>query len=346
MKPEEAPSEKSSAMNPPETYKAYLVSKDEEGRASSSISNRSFNELPEGEVLIRVEYSSLNYKDALSATGSPGITKTYPHVPGVDAAGTVVESVSKSFSKGEKVLVTGYELGANADGGYAEYIRVPSDWVVPLPGGLTVRESMVYGTAGFTAALSVRVLQRNRVRPRDGEVVVTGATGGVGSIAVALLSKEGYDVVASTGKEDTHDFLKTLGAKTVIHRAELDEESNRPLLKARWAGAVDTVGGNTLSTLLRTTRIWGSVAACGLVGGNSLTLTVFPFILRGVNLLGIDSAWCPRDYRLETWRMIATRWKLDILDAISQTIRLEQLDEYVAMILKGKLRGRTTVAID
>jgi acrylyl-CoA reductase (NADPH) len=332
-------------MNLPDTYKAYLATKDDENRANTSIVERGFNELPQGEVVIKVAYSSLNYKDALSASGNPGVTKIYPHVPGIDAAGVVVASKSDQFKVNDKVLVTGYDLGANTDGGYAEYIRVPADWIVPLPEKLTLKESMIYGTAGFTAAICVAQLQRNDVRPEQGEVVVSGASGGVGCIAVTILAKEGFHVVASTGKADAHDFLKILGATRVIGREEVNDQSGRPMLKSIWAGAVDTVGGNTLSTIVKSTKVQGSVAACGVVAGPKLDLTVFPFILRGVNLLGADSALWQMEPRRKLWHRLATDWKIDNLELISQTIRLEELDGYVAKILKGQIRGRTVVEI-
>jgi putative YhdH/YhfP family quinone oxidoreductase len=298
-------------------------------------------------VVIKVAYSSLNFKDALSATGAPGVTKHYPHVPGIDAAGTVAASHSDKFHVNDNVLVTGYDLGSNRDGGYAEFIRVPSDWVVPLPQSLSLKESMILGTAGFTAALCVQALKRSGVKPHQGDIVVTGATGGVGSIAVALLTKEGYRVAASTGKTDADadDFLKNLGAVKIIYRSELNDQSGRPLLESRFAGAVDTVGGNTLTTALKSIKLHGSVAACGVVAGPKLDLTVFPFILRGVSLLGVDSAQCPMEQRLETWRKLASEWKLDILTSISQTISLEQLDQYVPAILNGKIRGRIVVSL-
>jgi acrylyl-CoA reductase (NADPH) len=332
-------------MNLPDTYKAYLVTKDAENRASASIVKRKFTELPPGEVVIKVACSSLNYKDALSVTGSPGVTKNYPHVPGIDAAGVVVASESGQFKINDKVLVTGYDLGANTDGGYAEYIRVPADWIVPLPENLTLKESMIYGTAGFTAAICVAQLQRNGVRPEQGEVVITGASGGVGCVAVAILAKEGFQVVASTGKPEAHDFLKKLGATRVIGREELNDQSGRPMLKAVWAGAVDTVGNNTLATIVKSTIVQGSVAACGVVGGPKLDLTVFPFILRGVNLLGADSALWQMEPRRKLWHKLATDWKIDDLESISQMIGLDELDEHVAKILKGQIRGRAVVEI-
>jgi acrylyl-CoA reductase (NADPH) len=332
-------------MNLPESYKAYLVSKDSENRVSASIVDRPCEALPQGEVVIKVAHSSLNYKDALSATGNPGVTRNFPHVPGIDAAGIVVASESDQFKVNDQVLVTGYDLGSNTDGGYAEYIRVPADWVVPLPDSLTLKESMIYGTAGFTAAICVAQLQKNGVSPGQGEVVVSGASGGVGCLAVAILAKEGYQVVASTGKIDAHDFLKELGAARIIGREDLNDQSGRPMLKSVWTGAVDTVGGNTLATIVKSTMVQGSVAACGVVAGPKLDLTVFPFILRGVNLLGADSALWPMKPRRELWHKLATDWKIDKLQSISGTIGLEDLDEYVAKILKGQILGRTVVGI-
>lgn len=330
----------------PKNYKAYLVTKDAENRASAAIVNRPIDELSPGEVTIKVAYSSLNYKDALSATGNPGVTKNYPHVPGIDAAGVVIASDSDQFRIGDKVLVTGYDLGSNADGGYAELICVPAEWVVPLPDGLSLKESMIFGTAGFTAAICVEQLQRNGVLPEQGEIVVSGATGGVGCLAIGILAKEGYNVVASTGKADAHDFLKVLGASRIISREELDDQSGRPMLKSIWAGAVDTVGGNTLATIVKSINVQGSVAACGVVAGPKLDLTVFPFILRGVNLLGADSALWPREPRRQIWQKLATKWKLKNLEEISQTIGLPEIDESVKKILKGQIRGRTVVAIE
>jgi len=333
-------------MNLPNTYKAYLVEKDNQNQVHTLIVERPFDHLPPGDVVIKVAYSSLNYKDALSTTGNPGVTKNYPHVPGIDAAGVVVSSKSDQFKVNDKVLVTGYDLGSNTDGGYAEYIRVPAYWVVPLPENLSLKESMIYGTAGFTAAICVELLQRNYVLPNQGEIVVSGASGGVGSIAVAILAKEGYQVVASTGKVDAHDFLKELGAKRIIGREDLTDESGRPMLKTMWAGAVDTVGGNTLTTIVKSIKIQGAVAACGVVAGPKLDLTVFPFILRGVNLLGADSALWPMAQRKKIWEKLATKWKIDNLDSIARTIRLQDLDEYVARILKGQIKGRTVVTIE
>ncbi|RMF88123.1 MAG: acryloyl-CoA reductase [Nitrospinota bacterium] len=326
-----------------ETFTAYLVSKTAENTFVPAIVERPLEDLPAGDVLIRVAYSSLNYKDALSATGHPGVTRKFPHIPGIDAAGTVVSSAVEQFRPGDEVLVTGYDLGSNTWGGYAQYIRVPADWVVPLPAGLSLYESMIYGTAGFTAALSVDAMEHNGLSPEKGEVLVTGATGGVGSIAVAILAKIGYRVAAVTGKTTEHDYLRRLGATTILSRDEVNDQSNRPLLSARWAGAVDTVGGNILATILKSTQQHGSVAACGLVAGAELPTTVYPFILRGVNLLGIDSVLCPMEKRRAIWARLASDWKPDHLEEIATTITLAGLQEKIQAILQGKVRGRIVV---
>ncbi|MBD3288438.1 acryloyl-CoA reductase [candidate division KSB1 bacterium] len=327
------------------SYKAYLAIRNDDNSTTTALTTRNMDELPPGDVLIRVAYSSLNYKDALSATGAPGVTKNYPHVPGIDASGEVVESAVAAYNPGDEVLVTGYDLGSNTDGGYAEYIRVPAEWVVPLPAGLTAKDAMIYGTAGFTAALCVHSLQRNNLKPDMGPVVVTGATGGVGSVAIGILAKLGYTVIASTGKSSKHDFIKKLGASSIVDRDAVQEDSGRPLLKSRWAGAVDTVGGNTLTTIVKSIQQQGSVAACGVVAGPKLELTVFPFILRGVRLLGIDSAMCPHDLRRDIWAKLADEWKPAHLESLVTTIHLKDLDSAVASILKGQNVGRTVVKI-
>jgi putative YhdH/YhfP family quinone oxidoreductase len=249
------------------------------------------------------------------------------------------------LQKGQKVLVTGYDLGAGRWGGWGEYVRVPAEWVIPLPHGLSLVGAMQLGTAGFTAALSVDALRRHEITPQSGEIVVTGSTGGVGCLAVSMLAKLGYTVVAVTGKADHHDWLKELGASRVIGRADVDVKGGNPLLKAAWAGAVDTVGGNVLATLLRSTHIAGCVTACGLVAGPELPTTVFPFILRGVTLCGIDSGWCKRERRLELWRLMAGEWKPDRLAEVSTEIALKDVDEPVQRILAGGIAGRTVVRI-
>jgi putative YhdH/YhfP family quinone oxidoreductase len=326
-------------------FSCYVVEKDSNDTIKSGMGRRSLSDLPEGEVLIRVAYSSLNYKDALAATGRPGVARKFPHIPGIDAAGEVAESSSPEFAKGQKVLVTGYDLGAGRWGGWSEYARVPAEWVIPLPQGLTLESAMQLGTAGFTAALSVDAIRRHEITPQTGEIVVTGATGGVGCLAVAMLAKLGYTVAAVTGKADRHDWLKQLGAARIIGRADVDVKAGNPLLKAAWAGAVDTVGGNILATLLRSTHIGGCVTACGLVAGPELVTTVFPFILRGVTLCGIDSGWCKRERRLELWRLMAGEWKPDRLADVSTEILLKDVDEPVKGILAGGIAGRTVVRV-
>jgi len=302
--------------------------------------------LPAGDVIIKVAFSSLNYKDALSATGNVGVTKNYPHVPGIDASGTIFYSQSEQFKVGEPVIVTGYDLGANTDGGYSEFVRVPSSWIVPLPPQLSLKESMILGTAGFTAAISVQTLLDNGLTPEQGEVVVTGASGGVGCLAVAILAREKFSVVASTNKKEAFDFLRKLGASRIVDRSEFADQPDRPLLKAVWAGGVDTVGGTTLSTLIKSTRQHGCVATCGVVGGAKLDLTVFPFILRGVRLLGIDSAQWPKILRLNAWQKLARQWKPDHLENIAHLIRLEEVDKNIADILKGKIQGRVVIEMN
>lgn len=327
----------------PARFRCFYVTKDEQGRAVGRMEERPTSELPQGDVLIRVSHSSLNYKDALSASGNPGVTRTYPHVPGIDAAGTVAASGHHQFREGDAVLVTGFDLGANTWGGYAEWVRVPASWVVPLPQGLSAEESMIFGTAGFTVAIGMERFEQLGVTPSRGEMLVTGATGGVGSLAVAMLAKAGYEVVASTGKPDAEDFLKRLGARRVIPRGELDDTSGKPLLRSTWAAALDTVGGNTLATVLRTTHRGGTVAACGLVGGAELHLTVMPFILRGVTLTGLDSAEYPAERRPALWRRMATEWKPALSEIVAERVGFEGLPGQVDRILAGGVRGRVLV---
>ena len=326
-----------------ESFPAFVVRKDDQGQVCSGIEQLDLDQLPDADVLVRVRYSSLNYKDALAASGHPGVVRTFPHVPGVDAAGTVVEDVTGSFSPGSEVIVTGYDLGGAHWGGYAEYIRVPVGWLVPLPAGLSLEESMILGTAGFTAAQSVQALIHHAVGPQSGPVVITGASGGVGCLSVAILARLGYEVVAVTGKPDAHDFLRQLGAAHVIGRDEVTDDGRKPLLAERWAGGVDTVGGAVLTNLLRSTQHRGCVTACGLVAGTDLPLSVYPFILRGVTLAGIDSAQCPMAARREIWTKLAGEWKPDDLASLATRIDLSQLDEKIADILAGSIRGRVLV---
>jgi putative YhdH/YhfP family quinone oxidoreductase len=328
------------------SFKAMVVRETADKQFVREIKQKRIDDLPPGDVLINVRYSSLNYKDALSASGNKGVTRKYPHTPGVDAAGVVTESSSPDFNPGAEVLVTGYDLGMNTSGGYEEYIRVPANWVVKLPENLTLRESMVYGTAGFTGALSCFKLINNGVTPGKGPVLVTGATGGVGSIALAIMVKSGYEVVAVNGIVDETEYLLELGAKEVISIEDADDKSGRPLLRPRWAGAIDTVAGNLLSTAIKTTQYGGSVTCCGNVGAAEFSSSIYPFILNGVSLLGIDSVNCPVDVRMQVWGKIASEWKVDHLDKITTELEsLESLDERMGLILEGKNRGRAIVKI-
>jgi putative YhdH/YhfP family quinone oxidoreductase len=330
-------------MSPQQKFKAMVVSETGDKKFTREITQKSLSDLPKGDLLIEVMYSSLNYKDALSATGNKGVTKNFPHTPGVDAAGVVVESADRQFAQGDEVVVTGFDLGMNTSGGFGRFIRVPASWGVKLPGNLTLRESMVYGTAGFTSALSVFMMEKSGIKPDHGEILVTGATGGVGCLAVGILARSGYQVVAATGKAGEEDFLKEIGAKEVISREATSDSSGRPLFKGRWAGVVDTVGGNILATAIKSTKYGGVVTCCGMVASPELSLTVFPFILRGVSLLGIDSVECPMDRRLQIWNKISQEWKLDKLDVLSSECPLEGLNSKIDVILEGKLKGRAVV---
>lgn len=325
------------------SFPCYLVRKEADQAATAQVEKVSFDDLPEGDVLVRVAYSALNYKDALACEGHPGVVRDFPHVPGVDCAGTVEESASEDFRPGDEVLITGYELGSGQWGGFAAFVRVPAEWVVPLPDSLSLREAMIYGTGGFTAAQAVTAIVARGIEPDRGPVVVTGATGGVGCLAVAILAKLGYRVAAVTGKEDRHDWLRRLGATEILSREDMIDTSDRPLLSARWAAAFDTVGGRPLATILRSTQHRGCVAACGLVAGADLPLTVYPFILRGVTLAGIDSAKCPRPERLEMWQKLAGPWRIERLEELADEVTLDQLPDRTTKILVGQLVGRTLV---
>lgn len=326
-------------------FKAVVVEKSGDKQFVREIRERSIADLPPGDLLVRVHYSSLNYKDALSATGHPGVTRQFPHTPGIDAAGVVVSCESGAFVAGEQVIVTGYDLGMETDGGWGEYIRIPSDWAVRLPEGLTLREAMTIGTAGFTAALSVFKLAQAGVKPTDGEILVTGATGGVGSIAVSILSRAGYRVVAATGKTSDETFLRDLGAVEVISREKVTEGVERPMMKERWAGVVDVVGGETLVAAVKSTRYGGVVTCCGLVGSIDLIMNVYPFILRGVSLLGIDSVSCPAGTRLQIWEKLAGEWKPGHLAEVVTEAPLDGLEEKIRTILQGGIRGRVIVEL-
>lgn len=323
-------------------FRAFVVNKTDQD-FTAGVKELSPDDLMPGEVTIQVAYSSVNYKDGLAARPDGRVARVYPLIPGVDLAGTVSESRDSRFAEGSEVLVTGYDLGVAHHGGFSQVARVPADWVVPLPKGLSAREAMALGTAGFTAALSIHKLEHNGLKPGQGPVLVTGATGGVGSTAVGMLAQLGYEVVASSGKVEAADFLKRLGASAVIAREET-ANSKRPLDKERWAGAVDPVGGQTLAYILSTLRYGCAVASSGLTGGNDLSTTVFPFVLRGVSLLGIDSVFCPMDLRRTLWERLAGDLKPRGLgDEIAHEITLEELPRSLDAILKGEMTGRAVV---
>jgi len=327
-------------------FKALVVEETDNGNFERSVRQRSTADLPDYEVLIEVHYSALNYKDALSATGNKGVTQEFPHTPGVDAAGVVAESDDERFSRGDEVIVTSFDLGQNTDGGFGQYIRVPGDWIVPLPDGLTLRESMMWGTAGFTAAYGVHHLMENGCEPETGPVLVTGATGGVGSLAVALLAHNNFEVTAATGKMDQQEYLESLGAKEIINRNTLTDDSGRPLLGSKWAGALDTVGGDMLDVVLRQTQHNGTVACCGNILGGQLHTSIYPFILRGIGLIGIDSGMCKMPMRKTIWNQLATDWKISTLDAICRECTLSNLNEEIDTILAGKQVGKVLVKVE
>jgi acrylyl-CoA reductase (NADPH) len=329
-------------------FLAYLVDRDNQGKVHGSIKSVNRDSLPPGEVLIKAQWSSLNYKDALAATGHPGVVRRFPHIPGIDVAGVVEEVTGAGvdhWKPNDLVIVTGFDLGAGHWGGWSQYVRVPSQWVVKRPEHLTLRDAMVFGTAGFTAALSVAALLHHGIEPQSGEIVVTGATGGVGCIAVLLLAKLGFRVVAVTSKTAWHERLRQWGATEILPREAVVDSSGKPLLTGRWSGAVDTVGGNTLATILRQMRVGGCVAACGLVGGTELPLTVHPFILRGVTLAGIDSAWCSADKRRIIWSKLSDAWRIADLGRITTETDLQHVDPFVQRILAGEMAGRTVIRI-
>lgn len=326
-------------------FKALVVSENAEKQYVRTITQRNIEDLPAGEVLIKVHYSTLNYKDALSSIGNKGVTRNYPHTPGIDASGVVIESTDANFSVGQEVLVTSYDLGMNTSGALAEYIRVPAKWVIALPAGLSLAEAMILGTAGFTAGLCIDALLKYGVSPEKGKVIVTGSTGGVGILSVAILAKLGFEVVAVTGKPEAADLLQRLGVTEIVSRESLNDTSGRPMLKSIYAGAVDTVGGNILATILKSLHYGGAVAACGLVASPDLPTSVFPFILRGNALLGIDSAECPMNKRLEIWQHLASDWKLDNLNLISHEIGLEEVPAKLDLMIEGKSFGKSLVKI-
>lgn len=325
-------------------FKALVVTETAEKTFCREITTRSIQDLPPGDVLIGVRYSSLNYKDALSATGNRGVTRNYPHTPGIDAAGIVEESRDNRFKPGEEVIVTSYDLGMNTAGGFGEYIRVPGSWVVKRPITLFLKEAMSFGTAGYTAGLSVAALIPF-VTPEQGEILVTGATGGVGSLAVAILAKIGYQVVAISGKPDAEAFLTKLGAKAILRREDAADTSGKPVLKARWAGVIDTVGGAILATAIKSTQYNGVVTCCGMVAGAEIPINVFPFILRNVKLLGIDSQNTPLPQRTAIWEKLAEAWKPDCLADLTTEIGLADLETNIQAILKGEIKGRIVIKL-
>jgi acrylyl-CoA reductase (NADPH) len=325
-------------------FKAFVVDKNGD-HFTAETKTLSLSDLPDGDVLVKVLYSSVNYKDGLASIPNGKIVRSYPFVPGIDLGGVVVESKDSRFKEGDEVIATSYEIGVTHFGGFSEYARIPAEWIVPLPKGLTLEEAMVYGTAGFTAALSVHRLEQSGLSPQQGKVLVTGATGGVGSIATAILAKLGYDVVASTGKQSEHDYLRKLGAKEILSREEVVGEKVKPLDKQLWAAAIDPVGGKALSAILSKIKYGGSVAVSGLTAGSDFSATVFPFILRGVNLLGIDSVYCPMETRQEIWERMAGEMKPEVLSMIKKETSFEHLPQALSAILKGEARGRFVVVL-
>lgn len=330
-------------MTLPDKFEALVVRETTENQFVRSIEQKKIDDLPEGDVVVRVLYTSLNYKDILSATGNRGVTRNYPHTPGIDAAGIVADSTNEAFKRGDAVIVTSYDLGMNTAGGFGQYIRVPAEWVVPQPQGLKAAEAMVYGTAGFTAALSVWNMVESGVAPDDGDVLVSGATGGVGSIAVSILSKIGYCVTAINGAADETDYLNQIGAKKIISIDEATDTGGRPLLKSLWVGGIDTVGGDVLATTIRSTQYGAAVTCCGNVASADLPLSVYPFILRAVRLIGIDSQNCPMPIRQKIWSKIAAEWKIDWLQTITTEASFDELSDKIDLMQQGKHIGRTII---
>lgn len=323
--------------------KAYVVEKIEDKKFESGVREIDIPEIGENEVLIKATYSSLNFKDALSSVGNPGVTKVFPHVTGIDVAGTIEKSNSDEFSIGQKVLVTGYDMGMNTNGGHSEFVKVPASWVINMPEGISDKEIMTFGTAGLTAALSVNELLNNGISKESGEILVTGATGGVGSIAVSILNKLGFNVVAISGKEDKIQFLKDIGAKEVILRNNFDVENRKPMVKERFAGVIDTVGGNILAEALKAIKYDGVATCCGLTLSHELSTNIFPFILRGIRLIGIDSVETKRAKKEEAWAKIATEFKINTLKELTNEITLDEIKDAYTTLLEGKAIGRYLV---
>jgi acrylyl-CoA reductase (NADPH) len=327
------------------TFKSLQISENTEKQYVREIIERKISDLPSGEVLIHVYYSALNYKDALSSIGNKGVTRNYPHTPGIDAVGIIEMSESPDLKIGDEVIVTSYDLGMNTSGGLAEYIRVPANWVVPLPSGLSMREAMIFGTAGFTAAMCINALINNGLSPKKGKVLVTGSTGGVGILAVAILKKLGFEVTAVTGKPEASEFLTKVGASEIMPREALYDKSGRPMLKSVYAGVIDIVGGNILATALKSLNYGGAAAICGLVASPDLPTSVLPFILRGNSLFGIDSAECPMELRKEIWRKLASDYKPADIELLATEITLNEVADKLDLMLKGGAVGRYLVKI-
>jgi putative YhdH/YhfP family quinone oxidoreductase len=328
-----------------ERFKALRVHETENGKFEQKIESKGIDELPDNDTLIRVKYSSLNYKDALSAIGNKGVTRNYPHTPGIDAAGEIVETTSNEFQVGDEVIVTGYDLGMDTWGGFSQYIRVPHEWLILKPERLSFRHAMSLGTAGLTAGLAVSELFLNEIEER-GKLIVTGATGGVGTIALSLLCRYDYEVTAVSGNEKKYEMLRKIGATEIISREQLKEKPDKALLKAEYSGGIDVAGGDTLASILKRVSHGGAVTCCGLVDSPELNTTVFPFILRGIRLIGIDSEECELNYRKKIWHMFANEWKFEFLDEALQEITLEQVPEYVQKILKGEITGRVVINLE
>ena len=327
------------------TFKALVVEETSDGNFEKSIQQRNVSDLPENDLLIEVHYSSLNYKDAMSASGNKSITKNYPHTPGIDAAGVVVSDKSGTFSEGQEVVVFGYDLGMNTAGGLGQMIAIPADWALPCPEALSLKEAMIYGTGGLTAALSIQKLEKMGAKPSDGPVAVSGATGGVGTISIAILSQLGYESIAFSGKPEQSEHLKELGATEVRHRDTINEVGNRPVGRPLWANAIDTVGGDYLANLLKQTKPGGAVTTCGLAASASFSMTVLPFITRAVSLLGIDSVFIPLEDKKAIWQRVATDMKLPNLEQYAEEITLEQTPEYLERFIDGKAVGRYVVNV-
>lgn len=330
----------------PPSFRALWVQEEQAGVFTRTVIQRRLDDLPAETVLVHVKYSSLNYKDALSAAGNRGVTRRYPHTPGIDAAGTIVESGDARFSPGDEVIIAGVEFGVSVPGGYGQYVRVPAGWLIPLPDRMTLRQSMAYGTAGFTAAMCASRILQAGLSPERGEVLVTGATGGVGSIAVGILASEGYRVTAATGKPENSSWLHALGANQVIHRDEVIDTSGKPLLHARWSAVVDTVGGDYLASAIRAAQPEAVVTACGNAASPNLPLTVFPFILRGVSLLGIDATRVSWEERVRLWNKLAAEWAVDAVEQAAREVSLDALDAEVQRMLQGKQAGRVIVNLE